>query len=206
MPVLVNLFGTVERVAWGMDREPSGLREIGETLAFLQAAGAARRLARGVGDAAAAQDRDGDAAAHRRRARPARRSCCAAAKSTLRALPVQTCWPGEPAPLITWPLVVTKGPGERREDDFNLGIYRMQVTGRDTTFMRWLKHRGGAQHHARWKRRAARAAAGRGGDRRRSGHDPRRRDAGARHAVGIPVRRAAARRARSSWSTARPCR
>jgi 4-hydroxy-3-polyprenylbenzoate decarboxylase len=69
----------------------------------------------------------------------------------LTKLPVQTCWPGEPAPLITWPLVVTKGPGAKREDDFNLGIYRMQVTGRDTTLMRWLAHRGGAQHHARWK-------------------------------------------------------
>jgi 4-hydroxy-3-polyprenylbenzoate decarboxylase len=46
--------------------------------------------------------------------------------------------------------VVTKGPGKRREDDYNLGIYRMQVIGRDTTLMRWLKHRGGAQHHQRW--------------------------------------------------------
>ena len=72
------------------------------------------------------------------------------AEIDLGALPVQTCWPGEPAPLITWPLVVTKGPGERREDGFNLGIYRMQVTGRDTTLMRWLAHRGGAQHHRRW--------------------------------------------------------
>jgi 4-hydroxy-3-polyprenylbenzoate decarboxylase len=59
--------------------------------------------------------------------------------------------------LITWPLVVTQGPtagrkdGDRR-DIYNLGIYRMQVTGRNTTYMRWLKHRGGAQHHARWKR------------------------------------------------------
>ena len=66
-------------------------------------------------------------------------------------LPIQGCWPGEPAPLITWPLVVTKGPGKKREDDYNLGIYRMQVTGRNTTLMRWLKHRGGAQHHARWR-------------------------------------------------------
>src|SRR3546814_12717486 len=68
-------------------------------------------------------------------------------------LPVQTCWPGEPAPLITWPLVVTRGPRPEgdRADDFNLGIYRMQVLGRDRTVMRWLKHRGGAQHHRRWK-------------------------------------------------------
>jgi 4-hydroxy-3-polyprenylbenzoate decarboxylase len=74
----------------------------------------------------------------------------------LSRLPVQTCWPGEPAPLITWPLVVTQGPeagqdGGDNRDDFNLGIYRMQVTGPNTTYMRWLKHRGGAQHHARWK-------------------------------------------------------
>jgi len=68
-------------------------------------------------------------------------------------LPIQTCWPGEPAPLITWPLIVTRGPdvdGDRR-DDTNLGIYRMQVTGRNTTLMRWLRHRGGAQQFARWK-------------------------------------------------------
>src|SRR5439155_13318589 len=69
----------------------------------------------------------------------------------LGALPIQGCWPGEPAPLITWPLVVTKGPGGRREDALNLGIYRMQVTGRDTTLRRWLKHPGGAQQHQRWK-------------------------------------------------------
>jgi 4-hydroxy-3-polyprenylbenzoate decarboxylase len=68
-------------------------------------------------------------------------------------LPIQTCWPGEPAPLITWPLVVTRGPGDERSDNFNLGIYRMQVLGRDRTLMRWLKHRGGAQHHQRWRDR-----------------------------------------------------
>ena len=68
-------------------------------------------------------------------------------------LPIQTCWPGEPAPLITWPLIVTKGPGKTQEDDFNLGIYRMQVTGTNTTLMRWLKHRGGAQHHAAGRQR-----------------------------------------------------
>jgi 4-hydroxy-3-polyprenylbenzoate decarboxylase len=59
---------------------------------------------------------------------------------------VQTCWPGEPAPLITWPLVVTADPA--KPDAVNLGIYRMQVTGRNTTLMRWLAHRGGAEHHA----------------------------------------------------------
>src|SRR5882724_4133696 len=150
MPVLVNLFGTVERVAWGMDREPHELREIGETLAFLkqpEPPGGWREalemlpLLRTV---MAMRPRTVNAA-------PCQEIVLRGGDIDLAALPVQTCWPGEPAPLITWPLVVTKGPGARREDAFNLGIYRMQVTGRDTTLMRWLKHRGGAQHHQRWR-------------------------------------------------------
>jgi 4-hydroxy-3-polyprenylbenzoate decarboxylase len=149
MPVLVNLFGTVERVAWGMDREPHQLREIGETLAFLkqpEPPGGWREaldmlpLLRTV---MAMRPRTVSAA-------PCQEIVLRGEEIDLGLLPVQTCWPGEPAPLITWPLVVTKGPGGAREDGFNLGIYRMQVTGRDTTLMRWLRHRGGAQHHRRW--------------------------------------------------------
>src|SRR5260221_9062843 len=149
MPVLVNLFGTVERVAWGMDREPHQLREIGETLAFLkqpEPPGGWREaldmlpLLRTV---MAMRPRTVGSA-------PCQEVVIRGAEIDLALLPIQTCWPDEPAPLITWPLVVTKGPGNAREDGFNLGIYRMQVTGRDTTLMRWLKHRGGAQHHQRW--------------------------------------------------------
>jgi len=66
-------------------------------------------------------------------------------------LPIQTCWPDEAGPLVTWPLIVTKGPSGKREDDYNLGIYRMQKLGKNKLIMRWLKHRGGAQHHQRWK-------------------------------------------------------
>src|ERR1700685_1469806 len=68
----------------------------------------------------------------------------------LTKLPIQGCWPGEPAPLITWPLIVTKGPSDAKEDDYNLGVYRRQVPGKNTTLRRWLAHRGGAQHQARW--------------------------------------------------------
>src|SRR6516225_474317 len=131
MPVLVNLFGTVERVAWGMDREPDALREIGETLAFLkqpEPPGGWREaldLLPLLRTAMAMRPRTVGAA-------PCQEIVLRGAEIDLAALPVQTCWPGEPAPLITWPLVVTKGPGQRREDAFNLGIYRMQVTGRDT--------------------------------------------------------------------------
>jgi 4-hydroxy-3-polyprenylbenzoate decarboxylase len=150
MPVLVNLFGTVERVAWGMDREPHQLREVGETLAFLKQPEPpggwreALELLPLLKTVMAMKPRTVGSA-------PCQEVVLTGADIDLDALPIQGCWPGEPAPLITWPLVVTKGPGERREDAFNLGIYRMQVTGRDTTLMRWLKHRGGAQHHQRWK-------------------------------------------------------
>ncbi len=155
MPVLVNLFGTVERVAWGMNREPDQLRGVGETIAFLR------------------QPAPPDGIRDAMKSLPLLKTVMAMKPKTVKSapchdivltgddidlsrLPVQTCWPGEPAPLITWPLVVTQGPeagqdGGDNRDDFNLGIYRMQVTGPNTTYMRWLKHRGGAQHHARWK-------------------------------------------------------
>ena len=155
MPVLVNLFGTVERVAWGMSRDPGELRAIGETLAFLrqpEPPGGWKEAfdmlpmlktvmsmkPKTVGSA------------------PCQEIVWRGDEIDLSRLPIQTCWPGEPAPLITWPLVVTQGPKAAgpdadKRDDFNLGIYRMQVTGKNSTLMRWLKHRGGAQHHQRWK-------------------------------------------------------
>jgi 4-hydroxy-3-polyprenylbenzoate decarboxylase len=150
MPVLVNLFGTVERVAWGMDREPHQLRELGQTLAFFrqpqppESFGQALEMLPLVKLALAMKPKTVGRAA-------CQEVVLRGSEIDLGRLPVQTCWPGEPAPLITWPLVVTKGPSEAREDGFNLGIYRMQVLGRDRTLMRWLKHRGGAQHFRRWK-------------------------------------------------------
>ena len=149
MPVLVNLFGTVERVAWGMDREPHQLREVGETLAFLKQPEPpggwreALELLPLLKTVLAMKPRTVSSA-------PCQEVILRGDDIDLGALPIQGCWPGEPAPLITWPLIVTKGPGKEREDAFNLGIYRMQVTSRNTTLMRWLKHRGGAQHYRRW--------------------------------------------------------
>ena len=151
MPVLVNLFGTVERVAWGMDREPHQLREVGETLAFLKQPEPpggwreALEMLPLLKTAMAMRPRTTGGA-------PCQEIVLTGDDIDLAKLPIQTCWPGEPAPLVTWPLIVTKGPGTRREDGFNLGIYRLQVTGRDTTLMRWLRHRGGAQHHQRWSK------------------------------------------------------
>ncbi len=149
MPVLVNLFGTVERVAWGMDRTPDRLREVGETLAFLrqpEPPGGWREALELLPLAKTVLSMKPKAVG----TAPCQEVVLTGADVDLGRLPIQTCWPGEPAPLITWPLVVTRGPTARREDAHNLGIYRMQVTGRNTTLMRWLRHRGGAQHHARW--------------------------------------------------------
>ncbi len=150
MPVLANLFGTVERVARGMDREPSGLRELGETLAFLRQP----EPPSGIRDALDMAPLVKTAMAMRpktvRGNAPCQQIVLQGDEIDLGALPVQTCWPNEPAPLITWPLIVTKGPAAR-DDAFNLGVYRLQVIGRNQTLMRWLKHRGGAQHHREWQ-------------------------------------------------------
>ncbi|KLN62326.1 hypothetical protein WH96_02095 [Kiloniella spongiae] len=150
MPVLVNLFGTVERVALGMERTPEQLREVGETLAFLRQPEPPGSLKEAWSNlpllktVMAMKPKSVSSA-------PCQEVVLTGNDIDLAKLPIQTCWPGEPAPLITWPLVVTKGPGDEKTDVYNLGIYRMQVLGKDKTLMRWLKHRGGAQHYARWK-------------------------------------------------------
>ncbi len=151
IPVLANLFGTVERVAWGMGLAADGLRGLGERLAFL------RQPAPPGGWREAVEMLPLLRTALAMKPRTVRRAPCqevvlTGAEIDLGRLPVQRCWPGEPAPLITWPLVVTAG----ETGPSNLGVYRMQVAGRDRTLMRWLRHRGGARHHAR------RAAAGDG--------------------------------------------
>ncbi len=149
MPVLINLFGTVERVALGMGRKPEELREVGEQLAFLKQP----EPPEGFKDAVKMLPLLKTIMAMKPKTvsnAPCQEIILTGNDIDLSKLPIQTCWPDEPAPLITWPLVVTKGPTGKGEDNFNLGIYRMQVLGKDKTLMRWLKHRGGAQHHARW--------------------------------------------------------
>lgn len=152
MPMLANLFGTVERVAAGLGRKPEELREIGKTLAFLRQPEPPASL-REAWDALPLLKTMVSMKPKAAGRAPCQEIVLTGNDIDLAKLPIQTCWPGEPAPLITWPLIVTKGPAPKqdREDNYNLGIYRMQVTGRNTTLMRWLKHRGGAQHHRRWR-------------------------------------------------------
>lgn len=156
MPALVNLFGTVGRVARAvtMGGEPrrtaADLREVGELLAFLRQP----EPPRGFRDAMELLPLARTVMAMRPntvKKAPCQEVVLTGKDIDLDRLPIQGCWPGEPAPLITWPLVVTKGPSDDKQDDFNLGIYRMQKLSKDRTLMRWLKHRGGAQHYQRWK-------------------------------------------------------
>ena len=156
IPALANLFGTVKRVAMGVTlggRERTtaqDLRDVGELLAFLRQPEPPRGLKEAWDLLPVAREVMSMRPQVVKWA-PVQEVVLKGKDIALNRLPIQTCWPGEPAPLITWPLVVTKGPSESREDDFNLGIYRMQVLGPDRTVMRWLRHRGGAQHHQRWK-------------------------------------------------------
>ena len=149
IPVLINLFGTVERVAKGMGKKPEELRELGKTLAFLKQPEPpsgwkeAWQMLPILKTAMAMNPKTVSKA-------PCQEVVLTGDDIDLGLLPIQTCWPNEPAPLITWPLVVTKDSNDSKDDNYNLGIYRMQVLGKNKTLMRWLKHRGGAQHHAGW--------------------------------------------------------
>src|SRR6195952_2844082 len=155
MPVLVNLFGTVKRVAMGVTMDgkerttAKELREVGEVMATLRQPQPPRSFGEAWDLLPLAKTLLAMKPKSVSRA-PCQEVVLRGDQIDLNALPIQTCWPGEPAPLITWPLVVTKGPTDAREDNYNLGIYRMQVLNRNQTIMRWLKHRGGAQHHQRW--------------------------------------------------------
>lgn len=146
MPVLTNLFGTPERVALGMGAQSLvGLREVGTLLAALKEpepprslreAGRLLDMARAVWDMKPAVQRRA----------PCQDEVAEGGDIDLARLPVQTCWPGDAGPLITWALVVTRGPQSvaRPRQRQNLGIYRQQLIGPRRTIMRWLAHRGGA--------------------------------------------------------------
>jgi 4-hydroxy-3-polyprenylbenzoate decarboxylase len=151
MPVLVNLFGTVERVAWGLGIEPRDLPALGEMLAELREP----RPPQGLGEAWRKLPLARAAMAMGTRlvnGAAVQRHVVTGAAIDLGRLPVQTHWPGEPAPLITWPLVVTRPPESAEGGQDNVGVYRMQVLGPDRAIIRWLAHRGGAKHHHQWRR------------------------------------------------------
>ncbi|AGA35448.1 3-polyprenyl-4-hydroxybenzoate carboxy-lyase [Thioalkalivibrio nitratireducens DSM 14787] len=147
IPVLGNLFGTPERVALGMGAESvEALREIGRLLAFLKQPDPPKGL-RAAWESLPVFRKVLDMAPKRVRSAPCQEHVLEGDAVDLSRLPVQTCWPGDAGPLITWGLVVTRGPNQSRQ---NLGIYRQQVIGRNRVIMRWLSHRGGALDFRDW--------------------------------------------------------
>jgi 4-hydroxy-3-polyprenylbenzoate decarboxylase len=141
MPVLANLFGTVKRVALGMgEDDPARLREVGKLLAYLKEPEPPKGL-RDAWDKWPVLKQVLNMAPKEVKGAPCQEIVWEGADVDLGRLPIQHCWPGDVAPLITWGLTVTKGPHKKRQ---NLGIYRQQVLGPDKLIMRWLAHRGGA--------------------------------------------------------------
>lgn len=147
IPVLGNLFGTPQRVALAMgEHEVTALREVGRLLAFLKEPDPPR----GMKDAwqkLPIFKKVLDMAPKKISRPPCQENVIEGKEVDFARLPIQTCWPEDAGPLITWGLVVTKGPYKNRQ---NLGIYRQQVIGRNQLIMRWLSHRGGALDFREW--------------------------------------------------------
>ena len=147
IPCLINLFGTTRRVALGMGADDvSQLREVGQLLANLKEP----EPPKGLKDASKLLQMGKalwDMKAVQRSSAPCQDVVLVGDDIDLAQLPVQTCWPGDVGPLITWGLVVTRGPQSvaKPRGRQNLGIYRQQVIGKRQVIMRWLAHRGGAQ-------------------------------------------------------------
>ena len=142
MPVLGNLFGTPKRVALGMGADSvEALRDIGKLLAFLKEPDPPK----GFKDVLERWIPIGKQVMHMApkelSSAPCQEIVWEGADVDLGRIPVQTCWPDDAGPLITWGLVVTRGPHKKRQ---NLGIYRQQVIAPNKVIMRWLAHRGGA--------------------------------------------------------------
>ena len=147
-PLLSNLFGTEQRVAWGLGLESTDqLQQLGEWLAHLREPQAPESF----------QQLKDNWPAYRRALslRPKIEKRAAFMQNSfsgtdvdLDCMPIQTCWPGDAAPLITWALVVTRGIKQKRQ---NVGIYRMQKIGPNRLIMRWLAHRGGALDYQQWQ-------------------------------------------------------
>jgi 4-hydroxy-3-polyprenylbenzoate decarboxylase len=141
IPVLGNLFGTTRRVALGMGvSDSSELRKFGYVLAALKEPEALNGL-KNLRDLGSLMKSLWKLAPKQLRTAPCQDIILAGNDVDLAQLPIQHCWPEDVAPLITWGLVITKGPHKERQ---NLGIYRQQVLSRNKLIMRWLAHRGGA--------------------------------------------------------------
>lgn len=141
MPVLTNLFGTPQRVALGMGaKDVSELRKIGQLLSTLKEPEPPKGFKDALGMTSLLKAL-WEMAPKEKGSAPCQDIVWEGKDVDLAKLPIQHCWPEDAAPLITWGLVITKGPNKKRQ---NLGIYRQQVISHNKVIMRWLAHRGGA--------------------------------------------------------------
>ena len=148
VPLLGNLFGTPQRVALGMgENNVEALREVGKLLAFLKEPDPPKGV-RDMFDKLPLFKQVLNMPVKELRHAPCQELILAGSDIDLGRYPVQTCWPGDIGPLITWALVITRGPHKERQ---NLGIYRLQVLERNKVIMRWLAHRGGALDFRDWQ-------------------------------------------------------
>jgi len=149
IPLLANLFGTPQRVALGMGQESvNALRDVGKLLAFLKEPEPPKGL-RDMWDKLPIFKQVMNMPAKVVNHPPCQENVLRGDEVDLTQLPIQTCWIGDVAPLITWGLVITKGPHKARQ---NLGIYRQQLLGKNKLIMRWLAHRGGALDFLEWQK------------------------------------------------------
>jgi len=147
IPVLANLFGTTRRVAMAMGQEDlAALRELGKLLAELKQPEPPKGLKDAIKKIPVLKQ------VLNMPVKTVKKGQCQEVviegdAVDLSKLPIQTCWPKDAAPLVTWGLTITKGPLKKRQ---NLGIYRQQVIGKNKLIMRWLSHRGGALDFKDW--------------------------------------------------------
>lgn len=150
MPVLTNLFGTPERVALAMgQKDVSALRDVGKLLAMLKEPEPPKGF-KDAFDKLPVFKQVLNMPTKRLKKAPCQDVVFSGEDVDLTKLPIQTCWPGDVAPLITWGLTITRGPEKERQ---NLGIYRQQLLGKNKVIMRWLSHRGGALDFQEFKKR-----------------------------------------------------
>ena len=148
MPVLGNLFGTPDRVALGMGEESvSALRGVGKLLAQLKEPEPPKGFKDAL-DKIPLYKQVLNMGPKVVKKAPCQEVVLEGDAVDLDAIPIQTCWPGDAGPLVTWPLVITRGPNKKRQ---NLGIYRQQKIAKNKLIMRWLSHRGGALDFLEWK-------------------------------------------------------
>lgn len=148
VPLLANLFGNTKRIALAMgQKDLEGLRDVGRLLAFLKEPSPPKGW-RDLWQSLPSYKNVLNMPPAVRKTAPCQEVVIAEEDVDLGFLPIQTCWPGDAGPLVTWPLVITRGPEKDRQ---NLGIYRMQKLGPNKLIMRWLSHRGGALDFKEWQ-------------------------------------------------------